>query len=165
MKFISRQPLSSYVIAVFIIVIVTGALLSQIVTNQIFLAAILLIQFFTLLLLVTRFHRDYIRPLSKAVETVDEILNQNYYARFQYAPVSELVIELGTKINRLSKHLAESSLQEQMQSEQLSTLIDHVQSGLVLIGKKGSKIPRHVRENTKGLCWLFVLSSSRSFDF
>jgi len=137
MKFISRQPLSSYVIAVFVIVIVTGALLSQIVTNQIFLAAILLIQFFTLLLLVTRFHRDYIRPLSKAVETVDEILNQNYYARFQYAPVSELVNELGTKINRLSKHLAESSLQEQMQSEQLSTLIDHVQSGLVLIGKKG----------------------------
>src|SRR5699024_8941914 len=105
--------------------------------NQIILAVVLFMQFFILLFLVVRFHRDYIKPLSKAVETVDEILNQNYYARFQYAPVSELVIELGTKINRLSKHLAESSLQEQMQSEQLSTLIDHVQSGLVLIGKKG----------------------------
>ena len=137
MKFISRQPLSSYVIAIFIIVTITGGLLSQIVTNQIILAVVLFMQFFILLFLVVRFHRDYIKPLSKAVETVDEVLNQNYYARFQYAPVSELVIELGTKLNRLSKHLAEFSIQEQMQSEQLSTLIDHVQSGLVLIGKKG----------------------------
>lgn len=137
MKFISKRPIYSYVISTFIIVLLTGGLLSQIVRSKIILAAILIIQLFFLLVVVYRFHRDYIKPMSQAVQTIDEILDQNYHARFQYAPVSELVVELGTKINRLSKHLAEFSIQEQMQAEQLSTLIHHVQSGLVLIGRKG----------------------------
>lgn len=117
--------------------LLTGGLLSQIVSNKIILAAILIIQLFCLLIVIFRFNRNYVKPMSQAVDTIDEILSQNYHARFQYAPVSELVVEFGTKINRLTKHLAEFSVQEQMQAEQLSTLIDHVQSGLVLIGRKG----------------------------
>lgn len=137
MKSIFKRPIYSYLFSTFIIVLLTGGLLSQIVTSKIILAVILFLQLFLLILVIFRFNRDYIRPMSQAVKTIDDILSQNYHARFQYAPVSDLVIEFGTKINRLSKYLAEFSIQEQMQAEQLSTLIDHVQSGLVLIGRKG----------------------------
>jgi len=132
-----KRPLISYVLIIFLIVLITGGLLSQIVDNSVFLVAILLMELFVLLLVITRFNRDYVKPMNQAVKTIDQMLNQNYHARFHYTPTSELVVELGTKINHLSKYLAEFSIQEQMQVGQLSTLIDHVQSGLVLIGKKG----------------------------
>jgi len=137
MKSIFKRPLISYILIIFLIVLGTGALLAQIVDHYILLALILFMEFFVLLIVLMRFYGNYIRPMSKAAKTIDKILEGNYHARFNYSPTNSLVSDIGFKINRLSKSLAEFSIQEEMQSEQLSTLIDHIQSGLVLIERKG----------------------------
>src|SRR5699024_8740881 len=45
--------------------------------------------------------------------------------------------ELSGKINQLARSLSELTIQEQIQAEQLSTVIENSESGLVLIDEKG----------------------------
>jgi len=67
---------------------------------------------------------------------MDKLLKGNYHARIHH-PISGTIGELFTKINSLARSLSELSLQEQIQSEQLSTVVENSESGLVLIDEKG----------------------------
>src|SRR5699024_10015289 len=78
----------------------------------------------------------YIKPIDKASETMDKLLKGNYRARIQQ-PVTGMTGELNQKINALARNLSELTIQEQIQAEQLSTVVDNSESGLVLIDEKG----------------------------
>src|SRR5690625_3291936 len=65
-----------------------------------------------------------------------KLLNGNYHARIHHQ-MKGTIGELSTKINSLARNLSELTIQEQIQSEQLSTVIENSESGLVLIDDKG----------------------------
>src|SRR5699024_4551395 len=97
---------------------------------------VLVIIFIILLILLHSFFDKYVKPIEIASDTMDKILQGNYHARVHHA-MNGKVGELSTKINALARNLSELTIQEQMQSEQLSSVIENSESGLVLIDEKG----------------------------
>lgn len=110
--------------------------MSSIVDNIIFLVAVFIILFVFISILFKLLYMEYIRPINKASKTIEKIIEGNYQARF-HAANNQTLGQLSDHINRLARYLADLSLQEQIQSEQLSTLIDNTESGLVLLDEKG----------------------------
>ena len=134
-KFMNKK-LFGYMFVFFLMIAVLGFILSGIVTNLVILIAVLLIQFVIFTIFLFYFYDKYVKPIDKAVETMDKLLKGNYHARIHH-PISGTIGELFTKINSLARSLSELSLQEQIQSEQLSTVVENSESGLVLIDEKG----------------------------
>lgn len=136
MKALFTKPLLTYVIGILTLVISTGFVLSQIIDNIIVLIAVLFVEYSVLLLILLHVFEKYIKPIKKATYTVGELVKGNYRARIHHASEGSFG-ELSFKINSLARNLSELSMQEQMQSEQLSTVLDNTESGLVLIDEKG----------------------------
>ncbi|GAB3806766.1 two-component system histidine kinase PnpS [Virgibacillus kimchii] len=136
MKTLFKKPVFSYVILIFLIFSAAGLVLSRSVDNYFVLIAVLLTVFIIFLILLIHFYDTYIKPVQKATKTVDEIVKGNYRARFHH-PRDDSVGNLSNKINALGRNLRELSRQEKMYSEQLSTIIDNLESGLVLVDAKG----------------------------
>ncbi|WP_077357817.1 two-component system histidine kinase PnpS [Virgibacillus halodenitrificans] len=136
MRALFSKPLISYVIGILLVITTTGFVLSQVIENFFILIAVLLIEFIIFLLFLLHFYDKYMKPIKKATKTVDEIVKGNYRARFHH-PVNDTIGQLSKRINALARNLSELSIQEQMQSEQLSTVIDNTESGLILIDSKG----------------------------
>ncbi|MCG5103626.1 two-component system histidine kinase PnpS [Oceanobacillus alkalisoli] len=130
------KVLLSYMVGLFIIVLIAGLIISTLVENIIFLIAVLVIVFVSISVLFIRIYNDYILPIEQASDTINEIGKGNYRARFHNTR-NPLHSKLSTNINKLARELTEFSLQEQIQSEQLSTLIDNMASGLVLLDERG----------------------------
>src|SRR5699024_9973089 len=76
------------------------------------------------------------KPVHQASETIEAMIKGRYQSRF-HATENKTMRMLSDNINRLARNLTDISIQEQMQSEQLSTLIDNTESGLVLLDEKG----------------------------
>lgn len=136
MKSRFNKTLFSYTVGLFIVVTLTGLVLTQVTTNMYVLLAVLLIEFIVIVLTLFYFFDKYIRPIDKATETMEKLLNGNYRARI-HMPVNGMTGELSKKINALARNLNELTIQEQIQAEQLSTVIDNSESGLVLIDERG----------------------------
>lgn len=136
MKVLFTRSLFPYLIGDLVIVIITGAILSQVVDNKIVLISVLLIQFIVLTLLLLHLFERYIKPIENAAETVSKLVKGNYRARIHQSGNGSVGV-LSNRINALARNLSELSIHEQMQAEQLSTVIDNTESGLVLIDEKG----------------------------
>ena len=136
MKKILSPKTFSYIAVLFLIVALSGIILFPTVTNYYILLAVLVIEFIILLLIMFFFFDKYIKPIDVASETMDKLLKGNYNARVHHS-MDGTIGELSTKINSLARNLSELTMQEQMQSEQLTTVIENSESGLVLIDEKG----------------------------
>lgn len=136
MKELFTKSLFKYVMSTFILVAITGAILSLIVTDYVLLIAVLVIEYFVLILVLLHLFDKYIKPIEKAVDTVTELAEGNYNARVHHPSNGSIGI-LSNKINRLARNLSELTINEKLQAEQLSTIIDNTESGLVLIDEKG----------------------------
>src|SRR5699024_1924898 len=78
----------------------------------------------------------YFRPIEKVSQTIDKLLKGNYRARIFHTMKGTLG-EISSKVNALARNLSDLTIQEQIQAEQSSTVIDNSQSALVLIDVKG----------------------------
>ncbi|CDO01657.1 alkaline phosphatase synthesis sensor protein PhoR [Oceanobacillus picturae] len=136
MKALFKKPLATYLFGIFIVVFATGLVLYQIVDNIVILGSVLLTQFIILTLFLMHLYERYIRPIKKATRTIEEIVKGNYRARFHH-PSNDSIGLLSAKINSLARNIGEFARHEKMQSEQLSTVIDNTQSGLILVDAKG----------------------------
>jgi len=94
------------------------------------------IELILLISIIAYFFRKYLKPVEKASRTMDKLLKGNYHARVHHQ-MNGSIGELSTKINSLARNLSELTIQEQIQAEQLSTVIENSESGLVLIDEKG----------------------------
>lgn len=130
------KPLISYIIILAGLFLVSAFILKLIVAEGIILIAILLFMFVTVCIVVYHLYASYIKPIDEVSEAMEQIAEGNYRARFFYNKKNKLG-HLSEQINKLARHLTDYSLQEQMQSEQLSTLINNTESGLVLLDEKG----------------------------
>src|SRR5690625_4846942 len=136
MKRIISKNLIGYALLIFAILALSGAILFQIVSNLYVLLAVLVIEYIILILIIFFFFDKYVKPIEKASKTMDKLLQGNYHTRIHDA-VTGSMGELNTKINSLALNLSELTIQEQIQAEQLSTVIENSESGLVLIDEKG----------------------------
>lgn len=136
MKKLLSKKLIGYSFLILFVLALSGAILFQFVSNFYVLLAVLVIEYITLVLALFYFFDKYVKPIDKASETMDKLLQGNYHARIHHR-MNGSIGQLSTKINSLARNLSELTIQEQIQAEQLSTVIENSESGLVLIDEKG----------------------------
>ncbi|WP_087971886.1 two-component system histidine kinase PnpS [Oceanobacillus rekensis] len=136
MKDLFSKTLLPYVSVIILSLLAVGVIVWKSEAHPLILVGLLLIEAFILLIMLSLLFNKYVKPLHKATSTIDEITKGNYNVRF-HSSVSEEIEELSLKINSLARNMSEITLQEQRQSEQLTTIIDNMQSALVLIDEKG----------------------------
>ena len=136
MRSILSKKLFGYSLLIFAILALSGAILFQVVSNVYVLLAVLVIEYIILILVLFYFFDKYVKPIEKASETMDKLLKGNYHARI-HQTMNGTIGELSAKINSLARNLSELTISEQIQAEQLSTVIENSESGLVLIDEKG----------------------------
>lgn len=136
MRSIFAKPLIGYIVGIFLLMSVIGTILSLLTDEYIILFALLIIEFIILTLIMLHVFEKYMKPVKKATKTIDELVKGNFRARIHHASNGS-VGELSNKINQLARNLSELSIHERIQANQLKTVIDNTQSGLVLIDEKG----------------------------
>src|SRR5690606_39031315 len=109
---------------------------SQFTDNLIVVIIVLLTEFIILMMMLHYVFDKYVKPIKKATDTLDELVRGNFRARMHH-PVSGSMASLLMKINKLARSLSELSINEKIQAEQLTTVIENIQSGLILIDEKG----------------------------
>src|SRR5690625_4168907 len=120
MRALFNKSIFTYVISIFVLLTITGLILSLIVTNMIVLISALLIVYVILILILLNIFDKYIKPIQKAAKTMTELVQGNYSARIHH-PSNGSVGQLNSKINALARSLSELTIHEKIQSEQLST--------------------------------------------
>lgn len=136
MKHLFKKPLISYVIGLFVLIAGAGGVLSLIVTDVIILLAVLLFVYFVLIFLLLQIADQYIKPIEQTIKVVEKLTKGNYRARLHHQSIG-IISQLNNNINRLARNLNKLSIHEKMQADQLTTVIDNMESGIVLIDEKG----------------------------
>src|SRR5699024_9502010 len=124
MKIRLSKKIVGYLLIVFIVLSLSGFILAQVVTNIYVLLCVLVITFIIFALMLFHFFVMYIKPIEKASRTMDKLLQGNYDARVNQE-MNGTIGELSRKINTLAKNLSKLTIQEQIQAEQLSTVIEN----------------------------------------
>jgi two-component system, OmpR family, phosphate regulon sensor histidine kinase PhoR len=135
-SFFSSKLIMRYALIILCIIILTGAIFSQFTDNIIVVIIVLLTEFIILMMMLHFVFDKYVKPIKKATDTLDELVKGNFRARMHH-PVSGSMASLLMKINKLARSLSELSINEKIQAEQLTTVIENIQSGLILIDEKG----------------------------
>ncbi|WP_010099123.1 two-component system histidine kinase PnpS [Ornithinibacillus scapharcae] len=136
MRLDSFQPMIRYALIILGIVILTGIVIAQFMSNYFVLFLVLLTEYIILMMMLHYVYDKYVKPIKKATSTLDELVKGNFSARMHH-PVTGSMADLLMKINKLARSLSELSLNEKIQAEQLTTVIENIQSGLVLIDERG----------------------------
>lgn len=119
-----------------VVCVIMGFLLFPIVDNVFFLSCILILLYVVMMLWMVSFVSKYVKPIGKTIRTMEKIVEGNYGARV-HDEVGGQIGALNMQVNELSRSLSKLKIQEQMQAEQLMTVIENTESGLVLIDEKG----------------------------
>ncbi|MFD1067421.1 two-component system histidine kinase PnpS [Oceanobacillus locisalsi] len=136
MHILFSKPLFPNILGITVVLILSGWLMVQAQGNWIFIIAIILVEFLVISIIFMQFYNKYARPLNKASKTVNEMIKGNYSARFNNSNSKEME-QLSKNINKLARNMNEITIQEQMQAEQLTSIIDNMKNGLALIDEKG----------------------------
>src|SRR5699024_5979624 len=134
MKRLFSKKVISYVLFVFLIIGLTGVVLLPVTTNYFMLFSVLVIEFIIFFILIAQFFDKYIRPIEKTSQTMDKLLEENFHARI-HQQMNGTIGELSQKINVLARKFSKLTIEEQIQAEQLSTIIDTSECGLLLVDK------------------------------
>ncbi|HEX6594610.1 MAG TPA: ATP-binding protein [Bacillota bacterium] len=136
MRSLFTKPLISYMIGILLFIFITGAIQSKLTNHVIILIAIKGIEFIILTVIILHIYDRYMKPIKKASEAVDKLVQGNYRTRV-HDPAQGMMADLSYKINMLARNLSELSIQEDIKAKQLLTVIHNSESGLVLIDEKG----------------------------
>src|SRR5690625_3221742 len=135
-KNLFNRSLILYIFSSLLITIIIGLVLSQFIENNWILLTMLILQYIFFLLMVLYIFNTYIQPIDRAIHSVNELLKGNYRSRIHLSSPGQ-ISEHGKQINALARNLSELSIQEQMHAEQLTTVIENIDGGLVLVDEKG----------------------------
>src|SRR5699024_1411422 len=78
----------------------------------------------------------YIQPVRAATNVADELVEGNYAARTHTSSYGD-ASSLSNAVNKLARNLQEITSQNKAQRDQLKAVIDNMESGLMLINRKG----------------------------
>lgn len=119
-----------------IFTVFTFLVLFSIVENIIILIFVLIIYFLVTAFSIKSLFVHYIDPIKNAIDALQEMNDGNYQARFSH-PNQNVIGELSNEINALARNMREYAIHEKMQREQLSTIIENTENGIMLIDEKG----------------------------
>ncbi|MGN1402576.1 MAG: two-component system histidine kinase PnpS [Bacillus sp. (in: firmicutes)] len=106
-------------------------------SNQwIILIGILILLLSFIIVVVNKIATSFTKPIEDATRAAAELAKGNYRARTYENPVNETKA-LNTSINALARNLQEMENSRETQQERLSTLIENIGSGVLLIDSKG----------------------------
>ncbi|MGP4071314.1 two-component system histidine kinase PnpS [Piscibacillus sp. B03] len=83
-----------------------------------------------------RLYENYVNPIRKASDTAKSLAEGNYSARIHDAPYG-IVSELSQSINTLARNLEYITSKYRNQNDRLKTVVNNMESGLLLINEKG----------------------------
>ncbi|RDI44242.1 two-component system histidine kinase PnpS [Falsibacillus pallidus] len=89
-----------------------------------------------IILLGTWIMTSYTKPIESATNVAIELSKGNYRARTFERQMNETGM-LSSAINKLARNLQEMDMSQEMQKDRLSTLIENMGSGLILIDSRG----------------------------
>ncbi|SNZ11817.1 PAS/PAC sensor signal transduction histidine kinase [Terribacillus aidingensis] len=132
---------SSYGIVVYgslilLIFAAIGFILMQITSEWFILWSVLLIGAALITSVLYRLQERYIKPVSMTAVVAEELVKGNYKARNYenfYGDAGRLI----RSVNQIARNLHELELLEKMQEDQLETVIDNMESGLMLVDERG----------------------------
>lgn len=130
------QPFIIYIVTVFLVLIGMGTIFIQLTTEWVIVLFTLLGSAIIFCVLMYNVYDKYIKPIRSAAKVADELIKGNYKARTYESFYGEAG-NLSHSINVLARSLQEITLQEQMQDNQLKTVVNNMESGLMLIDEKG----------------------------
>ncbi|MGM9926673.1 MAG: two-component system histidine kinase PnpS [Bacillus sp. (in: firmicutes)] len=104
--------------------------------------------------LILKIAKRFTKPIEAATDTAIELAKGNYRARTYENPTDEMST-LSKSINLLARNLQEMEVSREMQQDRLSTLIENIGSGVLLIDSKG-----YITLMNKSYKNLFHVSSS-----
>lgn len=136
MRPLFKKPLGPYLGWLFILLLASGLILSTVTDEYIILISVLGIHFILLIVIMLHVYKKYLNPIDKAINTVNELVQGNYRARVHYA-TEGIIADLNQNINKLARNLSELSIQEDIKSKQLLTVLNNTDSGLALVDDKG----------------------------
>ncbi|WP_186578405.1 two-component system histidine kinase PnpS [Aquibacillus kalidii] len=127
-----------YIAIILSVFILIGFVLSPMVegNEQIVVILCLVGGLTTFFILLHNLYINYIKPVRSVSMVARELVKGNYKARTYVNNYGEAG-QLSNSINVLARSLQEMNVHEKMQGSQLKTVIDNMESGLMLIDEKG----------------------------
>ncbi|WP_079708284.1 two-component system histidine kinase PnpS [Paraliobacillus ryukyuensis] len=138
MKQSSTKLFILYAFVVTLILTAIGFIIMPLVTNNERLIVFLTL-FCGLIIFLIMIHQimdRYIKPVQSAATAASELVKGNYKVRTyekQYGDAGKL----SNSINMLARFLQETTIQEKIQGNQLRTVINNMESGVMLIDERG----------------------------
>ncbi|QDP40834.1 two-component system histidine kinase PnpS [Radiobacillus deserti] len=132
------RPFFLYIIIVVVVMVGISSIILPIVEGYQRIIVMITIAGSAVIFFFLMYHifDKYIKPVRSAAQVSEQLANGNYRAR-TYESFFGDAGKLTASINVLARNLQEMSLQEKMQENQLRTVIDNMESGLLLIDDKG----------------------------
>ncbi|SDB94672.1 PAS/PAC sensor signal transduction histidine kinase [Pelagirhabdus alkalitolerans] len=127
-----------YGVVTFILFIIMTLMIVPLTTagDQVIATLVLLGAFAVHLVLYYQVYLNYIRPVQMTNRIIDELVKGNYRVNANES-FHQDTGHLAYSVNRLARHLQSLNRQEKMHSRQLRTVIDNMESGIMLIDFKG----------------------------
>lgn len=134
----------NFLLSRYIILIISVFLLSSLITlpflnntsERLFVFLTLLLSCIIIVILITYLFENYVKPVRVSIHVMKELTKGNYNARAYMTPKGEAQ-QLNDSINVLAKHLQERHFQEKSQSNQWDTIMNNMESGLMLLDDRG----------------------------
>lgn len=138
MKSSNSRLFVTYIIVVALVLFGIGAVVMPFTSPSGKVVVILALSssFFVFLILIFNLFDTYIKPVRSAIRAADEMAKGHYHTRTYTTSYGEAGV-LSNSVNELARSLQEMDTQEKMQGHQLKTVIDNMESGLMLIDERG----------------------------
>ncbi|TMN22714.1 two-component system histidine kinase PnpS [Lentibacillus cibarius] len=128
----------TYIAVVILVLLGIGAIVMPLTSpaGKVIVGLTLLGSLIIFLILIVNLFDKYIKPVRSATRVADELVKGNYRVRTYVSPYGEAG-KLSNSVNELARNLQEMTIQEKMQESQLKTVVDNMDSGLMLIDERG----------------------------
>lgn len=127
-----------YIVLIIIILGSIGTIIISIVPSHLItiIAFVLVAELIIFLALIYRIFSEYIMPLKSSVTFAEEIAKGNYEKRISVNYYGDIA-QLNHSLNMIAISLQDMTAYEKQQDTQLRTVIDNMESGLMMIDDRG----------------------------
>lgn len=128
----------AYTIIITCIFLLMSVLLLPLVegSDRVVVILILVGSYFVFCVILYQLFINYIKPVKSATKVMDELVKGNYQVR-AYEDYNRDVGTLANSINQLARNLQDLNRLEKLQGRQLRTVIDNMESAVMLIDEQG----------------------------
>ncbi|MDC3415742.1 two-component system histidine kinase PnpS [Aquibacillus salsiterrae] len=135
---INSRLLYTYVVIIITVILIIGIIILPLLDgyDRILGGLALLGGLIVIWVMIFNIFEKYIKPVRAAANVASELAKGNYKVR-TYDSYYGDGAKLGHSINILARSLQEMAVQEKIHSNQLRTVIDNMESGLILIDDRG----------------------------